>query len=90
MSDDATLLEQVTALVHRATARVSRGCDICPRLLHIDDAARYLGTSDKKIRELIQAGELDYIQRIPARSPYLIDIKDLDAWILKNKIQAGE
>jgi excisionase family DNA binding protein len=90
MREDATLIEQVTALVHRATARISRGCEIPPRLLDISDSARYLGTSDKTIRELIQDGSLPYIQKIPARSPYLIDIRDLDAWILKNKIQAGE
>jgi hypothetical protein len=39
---------------------------------------------------LIVADELPYIQKIPGRSPYLIDIRDLDKWIEKNKIRAEE
>jgi len=61
-----------------------------PRLLDISDAARYLGMSDKAIRELIQCGEIPYIQKIAGRSPYLLDLKDLDAWVLRNKVQAGQ
>jgi excisionase family DNA binding protein len=90
LNEDATLIEQVTALVHRATARVAQGCSISPRLLDISDAARYLGMSDKAVRELIQCAELPYVQKIAGRSPYLLDIKDLDAWIIRNKITAGE
>ena len=85
MNDDANIVEQVRELATRAIARVERGDAIRPRLLDVDDAGRYMSMSDKAIRELIADGELPYIQKIPARSPYLIDVRDLDDWILKNK-----
>lgn len=90
MNDDVNIVEQVRELATRATARVQRSGEIPPRLLDVHDAGRYLSMSDKVIRELIAHGELPYIQRIPARSPYLIDVRDLDAWILEHKIRAGK
>jgi excisionase family DNA binding protein len=90
MNDDANIVEQVRELASLAIARIQRGHAISPRLLDVDDAARYLSMSDKGIRDLIVKGELPYIQRIPARSPYLIDVRDLDDWILKNKSRAGK
>jgi excisionase family DNA binding protein len=68
---------------------VQRGNQIAPRLLDITDAGRYLGMSDKSVRELIVNGELPYIQKIAARSPYLLDREDLDCWIKRNKIRAS-
>lgn len=82
------LLVNVTELVTHAIRRVQRGSEIAPRLLDIDDAARYLAMSDKAVRELITAGELSYIQKLPGRSPYLIDIMDLDRWIERSKVSA--
>jgi excisionase family DNA binding protein len=84
----ADLLTNVTELVTHAIRRVQRGSEIPPRLLDIDDAARYLATSDKAVRELISSGELSYIQKLPGRSPYLIDIRDLDHWIDRSKVSA--
>lgn len=78
---DSGLIGQLEELARR----VRRGMDIPPRLLDITDAARYLGTSDKAVRKLIAGGELPYIQRIAGRSPYLLDINDLDDWIDRNK-----
>lgn len=69
--------------------RVQRGSEIRARLLDINDAGRYLSMSDKAVRELIQAGQLSYIQKIAGRSPYLLDVRDLDRWIEKHKIMAG-
>ena len=90
MDDRANVVEQVRELATLAIARVQRSADIRPRLLDVDDAGRYLSMSDKGIRELIVAGELAYIQKVPGRSPYLIDRNDLDAWILKHKMRAGD
>lgn len=84
MSDTAKLVKDVER------ARVQRGSQIPPRLLDIDDAARYLAMSDKAVRELIMAGELHYIQKVPGRSPYLLDRVDLDEWIMRSKVRAGE
>lgn len=86
--NNSDLLADVTRLVAHAIRRVQLGSEIAPRLLDIDDAARYLGQSDKAIRELITAGELPYIQKLPGRSPYLIDILDLDRWIERAKTSA--
>jgi len=58
------------------------------RLLDITEAGKYLGVSHKVIRQLVQAGELPYIQRVRGRSPYLLDIRDLDQWIEWNKTRA--
>ncbi len=93
MSKDTKIAEEIgelAKLVKRAWERVQRASEIPPRLLDVDDAGRYLSVSDKGIRELIADGSLPYIQKIAGRSPYLIDIRDLDAWILKNKVRAGE
>ncbi len=81
------LLANVTELVTHAVRRVQRGTEIPPRLFDVDDSARYLAMSDKGVRELIVQGELPYIQKVPGRSPYLIDIKDLDRWIDGNKVR---
>lgn len=80
----------LNALTPGATERnqVQRPDQIQPRLLDIDDAARYLSMSDKGVRALIAAGELPYIQRIRGRSPYLIDRIELDKWIERNKTSA--
>jgi excisionase family DNA binding protein len=63
--------------------------EVVPRLLDITDAGRYLAMSDKAVRELIAQGELPYIQKIRGRSPFLIDVRDLDTWIARNKVRAG-
>jgi excisionase family DNA binding protein len=86
---DQDLLANVTELVSHAVRRVQRGAEIAPRLLDIDDSARYLAMSDKAVRELITNGELPYIQKVPGRSPYLIDIRDLDRWIERSKTSAA-
>jgi excisionase family DNA binding protein len=75
---------EVLAGVRELVRRVQRGDQIRPRLLGVEDAARYLGTSDKHIRALIAAGELAYIQRVVG-GRYLLDIGDLDGWAERNK-----
>jgi excisionase family DNA binding protein len=90
MNDTDKLVEQVSQLVGHALRRVQLGSEIAPRLLDITDASRYLAMSDKSVRSLIQAGKLSYIQKIPGRSPYLLDRMELDQWVLKNKVRAGE
>jgi excisionase family DNA binding protein len=87
---NADLLDQVAELVTHAVRRVQRGAEIAPRLLDIEDAARYLAMSDKSLRELIQKGELPYIQKLAGRSPYLLDVKDLDKWVERSKIHLAQ
>ncbi len=52
------------------------------RLYSVEDAAEYLGHSVWGVREMLYAGKLPFIKdgrRI------LVDIKDMDDWIEKNK-----
>lgn len=76
---------EVLAGVREMVRHVARGEQLRPRLLDITDASRYLSMSDKGIRELIGRGELPYVQKVPGRSPYLLDIHDLDSWVEQNK-----
>ncbi len=53
------------------------------RLYSINEAAIYLGRSVWAVREMLWAGKLPHIKdgrRI------LLDIKDMDAWVKKNKV----
>jgi excisionase family DNA binding protein len=59
--------------------------EIRPRLVDIANAAKYLSVSTRTIRRMIADGELPFIQRHAARSPYLLDTKDLDWWIESSK-----
>jgi excisionase family DNA binding protein len=79
------VIAEVRELVSQATRRVKTAAEISPRLLDLADAARYLSMGDKALRALIQRGELPYVQTIAGRSPYLLDIRDLDRWIEKSK-----
>jgi excisionase family DNA binding protein len=83
-------MNTIEALAPDASRQVQRPAQIPPRLLDITDSARYLAVSDKVIRELIVNGELPFIQRIPGRSPYLLDRIELDKWIERNKRTALE
>lgn len=79
------VIAEVRELVSHATRRVKTAAEISPRLLDLADAARYLSMGDKALRALIQRGGLPYVQTIAGRSPYLLDIRDLDQWIEKSK-----
>ena len=55
-----------------------------PRLLKTQQAARYLGISTWKLRNLVQASEIAYIPG-GGTSPWLFDINDLNDWIERRK-----
>jgi excisionase family DNA binding protein len=54
------------------------------RLLRSAEAADYLSVSVWTLRRLIQSGELPVIQRGEA-GKFLVDIRDLDGFIERNK-----
>jgi excisionase family DNA binding protein len=54
------------------------------RLLKVKPAAVYLSVSPAKVRTLIQNGELPVVPQ-GEHAPWLVDIKDLDAWIERRK-----
>jgi len=54
------------------------------RLLRTREAAEYLSLSPWKIRRLIQDGRLPVVQDGEG-SPFLLDVRDLDGYIERNK-----
>ena len=54
------------------------------RLIKVKDAAAYLSLSPWKIRKLVADGDLPYIQ-LDYRGPFLLDVRDLDAFIHSRK-----
>jgi excisionase family DNA binding protein len=54
------------------------------RLLRSAEAADYLSVSVWTLRRLIQSGELPVVQRGEA-GKFLVDIRDLDGFIERNK-----
>jgi excisionase family DNA binding protein len=54
------------------------------RLLRLKAAAEYLSLSPWKLRQLIQCGKLPVIQDTDG-SPFLLDVRDLDGWLERNK-----
>jgi hypothetical protein len=58
---------------------------IAARLMRLKAAAIYLSMSCKELRLMIERGELEVIKGHDKNSPWRVDIRDLDNWILKNK-----
>jgi excisionase family DNA binding protein len=54
------------------------------RLLRTKEAAEYLCVSPWKLRRLIQDGRLPVVQDGDG-SPFLLDVRDLDSYIDRNK-----
>jgi excisionase family DNA binding protein len=54
------------------------------RLLRLRDAAQYLSLSPWKLRHIIQSGQLPII-KYGENAPWLLDLRDLDGWIERNK-----
>jgi excisionase family DNA binding protein len=54
------------------------------RLLRLKVAAEYLSLSPWKLRSLIQDGRLPVVQDSEG-SPFLLDVRDLDGYVERNK-----
>jgi excisionase family DNA binding protein len=54
------------------------------RLLRTREAAAYLSLSPWKVRQLVQDGRLPVVQAEEG-APFLLDIRDLDGYIERNK-----
>ena len=67
-----------------ATASTQTG-----RLLRTKQAAAYLSMSEWKLRRLIQDAIIPFLQDQEG-GPFLLDVRDLDAYIDGNKHHAGD
>jgi excisionase family DNA binding protein len=54
------------------------------RLMRIKEASSYLSLSPWKLRQLIQCGRLPVVQDTEG-SPFLLDVRDLDGYVERNK-----
>ena len=54
------------------------------RLVRTKEAATYLSMSEWKLRRLIQDGTVPFVQD-NQNAPFLLDVRDLDAYIENNK-----
>lgn len=56
------------------------------RALRLKAAAQYMSISPRQVRALVQAGELPIVRLFDNdRSPWLLDVKDLDGLIERRK-----
>jgi hypothetical protein len=55
------------------------------RLLRLKPAAAYLSMSPGKLRSIVQQGELPVVKYGDGNVPWLLDVKDLDAWVDRHK-----
>ena len=56
------------------------------RLLRLKEAAQYISVSPWKLRGLIQTGQIEIVKNGDGPGGvWLVDIKDLDAWINRTK-----
>jgi excisionase family DNA binding protein len=57
------------------------------RVLRVTAAAAYLSTSARCVRSLVQRGELPIVKLSEnGHSPWLLDVRDLDALIERRKV----
>ncbi len=54
------------------------------RLLRLKEAAGYLSLSPWKLRHIVQCGELPVV-KYAENAPWLLDVRDLDLWVERNK-----
>jgi excisionase family DNA binding protein len=55
-----------------------------PRLFRLKKASEYLSLSPWKLRRLIQEGRLPVVQDCEG-GPFLLDVRDLDGFVERNK-----
>ena len=55
------------------------------RLLRLKPAANYLSLSPGKLRAIVQKGELPVVKYGEGNVPWLLDVRDLDAWVDRHK-----
>jgi excisionase family DNA binding protein len=58
---------------------------VSPRLVRTATAAKYLGVSRATLHRLIVSRQIPYIDSLKWR---LVDIRDLDAWVDRQKVSA--
>lgn len=59
------------------------------RLLPTRDAAAYLSVSPWQLRNLVHTGQIPVVQHAEG-GRFLLDVRDLDAWIERNKRMKSE
>lgn len=74
------LRDHLTEL-ERKPERHSKQARVEPRTLRTKEAARYIGVSDWKMRELVYSGQIECVKQ----KYFLFAVDDLDRWIKQNR-----
>ena len=85
-ANNAALIERLDVLAGLLRQLVAREQPKPRRLLRVTEAAHYLHISRGQLRGLIQRGEIPVVKQSDGNHvPWLIDVKDCDAWIERSK-----
>jgi Helix-turn-helix domain len=68
----------------RRRQRTRRSSSSSPRLVRTSEAARYLALSPWSLRRLVQTGALPIVSSCDVCN-WRFDVRDLDAWVERNK-----
>jgi excisionase family DNA binding protein len=80
-----TFAELVAAKISaRPSEPAGDGARIRPRLLTVEQAAMYLGRTKEAVQHMIASGKLPVVK---TDRRVFLDVKDLDEWIDKSKMQ---
>lgn len=83
-STNSTISSSSSQIASSIRSTRNRQSAVNPRLIRTKDAARYLGVSPWKIRQLVLAGQLGFVDDGDG-SPWRFDLQDLDAYIARQK-----
>lgn len=54
------------------------------RLMRLKEAGEYVCLSPWKLRHIIQSGQIPIV-KYGENTPWLVDVRDLDEWVQRNK-----
>ncbi len=72
----------IDRIAERVSARIMVAQTTGPRLLTVEQAASYIGRTTHAVRKLVAAGAFPAVK---ADGRVMLDIRDLDRWIDRNK-----
>lgn len=68
-------------LLRTRKPKTRKSRSVAPRLLNTNSAAEYIGVSEWKLRQMVHAGEIEYV---PGKY-WRFDVQSLDRWIDQNR-----
>ena len=66
---------------------IKKSTVVTPRRFRTKDAAHYLGMSSWALRQEVSKGNLPFISSGDHTSSWKFDVRDLDAWVERHRVQ---